>query len=205
MKKCGFRCCVFLLLARVVLGSGLFFVGWHQVTGEVELPTQDVKLLEGDPAVSTEPSTAGEDGDKQVKAEAVLKRSGVTESALHLYKAGVDEGALVLAWILALLALIGGALLVVGLLTRVWALGSAIVLGTMLWALSIEGGAMFDQSPFLWAANTPSFALLYMQMLGIIVGLGLLGSGPGRISLDHLLFARTEHEGGSPASDDEVH
>lgn len=198
--RCAVRGGIFLLLTRIVLGSALLFAGWHQVFGEATLTSDELRTLESPPTVSLDADSTATEGESASSASA--KRKPVLETALDLHGAGLGAASVAAAWAIALVQLIGGGLLLVGLLTRLWALLAVVLMATLLWAGSIVGAGLFDRNPFDWAAEAASFSSLYMWAALLVLAVGLLFVGPGRISLDHFLFGRPEQPAGG-ASDSE--
>lgn len=82
-----------------------------------------------------------------------------------------------LAWLVMLVELVGGILIVLGLLTRISALGVAINMMVALWR--VKGLAFVTGEGQVWAGNI-DWVLLFGA-------LGLLFMGPGKIALDALL------------------
>lgn len=84
------------------------------------------------------------------------------------------------AWAAALAELVGGALVGIGLLTRLAALPAAF---TMFVAAFVVHGHAFS------VLTEPHMGMEYPLTLGIVLA-GLILTGPGRLSLDALLFGR---------------
>ena len=221
--RCSIPCCPLLFLARIVLGSALFFAGWHLVFGDATLTAEDQRLLDDTPAATDgipavavvtlalqTPSPASADAsttsstdeptgtptnlgptptDSVTEGEPVGQEKAVRALALELQKAGfAGPGASIgVAWTLSLLQLIGGAMLVVGLLTRVWAAVAVLVLALLFW---FQSAGMLGTNPLNWASNPSDFMLLYAQLGGVVLGLSLLRSGGGVLSLDQFIFGR---------------
>ena len=85
----------------------------------------------------------------------------------------------VLGWLAALTEFGGGILLIIGFLSRVWALGLAVVMGMAIY--SVHGQHGFDLRGETGTGYEYCFAL-GMMALAIVCG------GPGAISLDRSLF-----------------
>ena len=96
--------------------------------------------------------------------------------------------------------LVGGSLLLVGLFTRVWAAGLS------LWSLALlylSTSSVSDTFFALWTPTDPNALLpraLALSLLAIlVVALGLMLMGPGKFSLDGLIFRRdagNDHDDG---------
>jgi uncharacterized membrane protein YphA (DoxX/SURF4 family) len=102
-----------------------------------------------------------------------------------------------LAWMAALTEFVGGWLVLLGFLTRVWALGMASAMGVALWLTQIAP-AMGANDAFLGVlpalalddpANwTKAWQLMFYQFTLLCSSLGLVLLGPGGLSLDALLL-----------------
>ena len=89
-----------------------------------------------------------------------------------------------LAWSFAFLMLVGGSLLLLGLLTRLWGLLFAIASGGLFW---IESWPIVAEH-WMFGLDDASFVLITAQATLTVLGLGLLFSGGGLLSLDHAIF-----------------
>lgn len=114
-----------------------------------------------------------------------------------------------MAWLAALTEFFGGVLVLIGFLTRVWALGLA---GTMVVAmlLTTVGPAAIGPDPFLGLLPQPrmsdpqawgsAWQTMMTQWITLMAAVGLLCSGAGAFSVDRLVFggrggpARTRDE-----------
>ncbi|MCB9846809.1 MAG: DoxX family protein [Phycisphaeraceae bacterium] len=101
-----------------------------------------------------------------------------------------------LAWIAALTELLGGAFVLVGLLTRLSALGLAITMLTALWLTGI-GSVLVYQAPSSYgflpkydAQNPMAWMVMLWQFALLGAALALLFSGPGALSVDRFLIGR---------------
>ena len=187
-------CCGFIqLLARLVLGSAMFFIGWQAVFTTTALTADELHLLDQTPAVAivrtgTAPAkNDAPDASAEADEAGAVQRPAVALLALDLHKGGCGGASMGIAWTIALVELIGGALLMVGLLTRFWALFMVVVLGLLFWVVS---AGMFSMNPFAWLDAPLAFYTLYLQLAGMVLALGLLVSGGGRMSVDQFLFGR---------------
>jgi len=190
---CSLSCTLLKVLVRLVLGTGLFFMGWHLIFTTTTLTSDQIDLLEGTPSVALVRTALVDEtptAEEAVVTTGTFERKAVAELALKLHEAGVSNAALGLAWGVALLQLIGGAMLVVGLLTRLWACLTVCMLAGLFWALSVEAAGMFAMNPFDWMGQPLEFQTMYLQGFGMLAALFLLGGGGGRLSLDQFLFGR---------------
>ncbi len=190
--RCSTHCSCLKFALRLVLGTAMLFAGWHLVFGTTVLTTEQVLQLEGAPTVAVVRSAFVEpDAADAPEASGTVERKAVAELGLSLHEAGLGERSMAVAWGMALVQLVGGAMLVLGLLTRLWATTAVLVLGLSFWAISVKAQGLFDMSPTAWSRHPAAFHGMYVQLFGVLAGLMLLRGGPGRWSLDHFLFGRS--------------
>ncbi|MGA1467006.1 MAG: hypothetical protein ACO38V_05150 [Phycisphaerales bacterium] len=99
-----------------------------------------------------------------------------------------------LAWGFAFLMLVGGALTLLGLLTRIWGLLFAAAAGSLFW---IESWPIVAEH-WMFGVDDASFLVIAAQSTLAVLSLGLVFSGGGLLSLDHAVFRRRD---GSEADD----
>lgn len=199
------------LLARIILFLAFVPVGWHHA--------MDMGAFSGDAAARLRelgvvavaaPATANPVSVQQVSLSRLpspqedFAAAGATPArALHELTLTLDRLRLpkphVWAWTITVFELVGGALLVVGLLSRLWAGGLA------LWTIALVAlttPSLRDSWSAIWATTDPAAVLpraLILSQLGIFaLALGLTLTGPGRWSLDGLIF---RGKGGDDAED----
>jgi uncharacterized membrane protein YphA (DoxX/SURF4 family) len=111
-----------------------------------------------------------------------------------------------MAWTAALTQFIGGILVLLGLLTRPAALGILCTLVTALWLTQIGPSigaagsfmgflpdpAMAD--PTAWNSSNSGWLMMLWEFTLGCVALGLVLSGPGRVSMDSLIFRRGDED-----------
>ena len=122
-----------------------------------------------------------------------VNRAAAERIALTLRDAGFEEWSEPLAWATAVFQLVGGALLVLGLLTRFWALCALAMLGVAFWLGPVETAGMFDQNPLSWFADPASFQEMYMLAAGCVLAFGLMWTGSGSLAIDRVLKPRNSH------------
>jgi uncharacterized membrane protein YphA (DoxX/SURF4 family) len=113
-----------------------------------------------------------------------------------------------LAWIAALTEFIGGVLLLIGFLTRLWGLGLAGVMIGAIWLTQI-GPATVSETAFLgflpeWQLGeptryVPAYEKLFLQLVTFAAAFAVLCTGAGKLSVDALLFGKKKRR------DDEHH
>jgi len=89
-----------------------------------------------------------------------------------------------MAWAAAGTEVLGGALILVGLFSRVWGLGLAVTMGFAFWLTSV--GAVADYGFF--ALPIPEFNRAFAQLGLLVLASGVLLTGAGGVSLDRALF-----------------
>jgi len=95
-----------------------------------------------------------------------------------------------LAWAAAGLELAGGGLLLLGLLSRIWAGGLAITLVFAFYMTSLE--PLLDYG--VLNLPMPVFNQIFMQICLFVMALGVTMTGAGGLSIDRLLFGGGEFD-----------
>lgn len=117
-----------------------------------------------------------------------LSRAAAARLTLGLREAGFNAWAEPVAWGAAVAQLLGGALIFVGLLTRLWAFMMVVMLGASFWFITIERAGMFDRNPFEWAADVVAFQEMFFVLAMFVLSFGVLCTGPGMLALDAVLW-----------------
>lgn len=129
---------------------------------------------------------------------------------LWLPALATDAWAIRLAWMVSLTEFVAGIFLLIGLLTRVSALGLFFTMLTAIWLTQIgpslgNPGAMWGllpdpamSEPTGWNSLGSGWLMLLWQVMLGAVALSLSMMGPGRASIDALIFRR----GSGPSDDD---
>ncbi len=107
-----------------------------------------------------------------------------------------------MARIAAFTELVGGALLLVGLFSRIWGLGMAIAMGVAFYLVSMGVNQVHTMDPFTFAENIGAFNTLYSQAGLFVLAFGIFLTGPGPLSMDRALFATGRSRSGDDAEDD---
>ncbi len=119
----------------------------------------------------------------------------VTAKRLHhitvmLVDGGLDWKPGLMAWAGALTELFGGGLILIGLLSRLWGLGLAVVMGCAFylttWVAIGEHG--------WFSLPVSQFNTMFTQLGLFVLAFGVLLTGPGAVSLDRALFRRAKPE-----------
>lgn len=117
-----------------------------------------------------------------------LNRPAAARLTLGLREAGFEGWAEPFAWGAAVVQLLGGALIFVGLLTRFWAFLMAVMLGASFWFITIEQAGMFDRNPFDWAADGAAFQEMFFVLAMFVLSFSVLCMGPGLLAVDTFLW-----------------
>lgn len=167
-----------------------------QETGTVAGDEETDPERPAEPETPSEPPAEPDDG--AIETEAVPAVDLVDARKLHgitLMLIGRDipaQYAPWLAWAAALTELVGGALLLVGLFSRIWGLGLAITMVVAFYLTSLD--VMLNAMVFKLAIPDP-FNQVYNQLGLFVLSFGIFLTGPGAFSLDRILF-----RGGSGAT-----
>ncbi|MDP7070772.1 MAG: DoxX family membrane protein [Phycisphaerales bacterium] len=151
-------------------------------------------------APGTAAADAGSASSDDPSAEGNVRRAAAERMALCLRTHGFGEWSEPTAWAAAVVQLLGGAALLLGLLTRLWAFLIAVILGASFWLGSVESAGMFDRDPFEWAAAGDAFYQMFFVLAMFVLSLWVLLSGPGFLSLDRLFWPRAGATPSAPRS-----
>ena len=95
-----------------------------------------------------------------------------------------------LALLAAITEFVGGLLLVLGFLSRVWGFGLAISMGVAFYLVSMRLNGVISMGPFKAAADIAKFNAMFAQLGLLVLAFGVFLTGPGPLSLDRMLFRR---------------
>ncbi|MCI0365372.1 MAG: DoxX family protein [Phycisphaerales bacterium] len=123
----------------------------------------------------------------QVTSGGSHRAPGMYRIALMVDSAGWPAPVRV-AQVAAFTELIGGALLLVGLFSRIWGLGLAISMGVAFYMVSVQMNGALRTHPFEFAEDVNAFHAMYCQLGLFVLAFGIFLTGPGKMSLDQLLF-----------------
>jgi uncharacterized membrane protein YphA (DoxX/SURF4 family) len=112
----------------------------------------------------------------------------------------------VLAWGAAITELVGGAMILVGLFTRFWALGLAVVMGVAMWLTQFGPAIQAGTTQLLFLPQYPAKDLqawmpLFWQFSLTCSALAVLCLGAGALSLDGLFFMKSGAPAPKPAAE----
>ncbi len=196
-----------LLLARIVLFLAFLPVGLSQL-GEADFTGEDAarveRLMNPIPAQPTPVTEVSLQTDETVSETVATKDSikarRLYAIALHIESAGLGSPVL-FAWIAVLVAVIGSGLILIGVVSRVWALGLVVL---------AAGDFMIGSMPDVCASTfaifsmpTEIFNAFIAQTATFALAVIILLCGPGGFSLDRLLFGGHASRRAYLAEDDE--
>ena len=123
--------------------------------------------------------------------------------SLQMIDAGWGETSIWLAKVVAWVELVGGALILLGLITRLWALCLAVIIGGTFYVVSIHDNGLFLSNPFQWADAMDAYNAMFAQAALFVLAIGVFFTGAGPVSLDSVLFAkdRPKPEAQPPAAE----
>ena len=186
------------LLARILLFLAFVPAGWHHAMQMGSFSDDAAARLRELGVVSLAPTDAPTDtplARVSLLDEPPLVETGggMQARALHELTLTFDRLRLprpdVWAWTVTVFELLGGAFLLLGLFSRLWAGGLALWAGALflLWTPSIA-----DAWVAIWSPTDPAAVLPRIQTLGqlalVVLSLGILLTGAGRFSLDGFIF-----------------
>ena len=190
------------LLSRIVLGAAFFLTGWDNCFSSSTYTPEQIKQIEswqaeGESSTTIEPVSLQENGvEQEASAETdPNKRRSVYRIAL-LFQTWITEGVVPLAWGIAVFQLVAGALVLLGLFTRLWAILMA-GLTVAIFILFVQSYGIFDMNPLQWRSNPLVYFPTFYLFMSFVLALGLFLTGPGILALDNMVFGRRHDPPGS--------
>jgi putative oxidoreductase len=186
------------VLARLLLCLAFLPAGWHHVMDYTEFQGAEAERLRvlGVNATVTRASsetlvTYGSHGEPVESSGGVLPARSLHELTLSFDARGMPRPQIA-AWIVGVIELVGGGLILVGLLSRVWGVGIA------LWSIALfglSGGVQLSWGD-MWATSVPLRASLFGLITIATLSLFIACTGPGAYSFDALIFKKGGGGGG---------
>lgn len=195
------------LFARIVLAVIVLPAGYVSIFRTSNFSNQDAARIEamGSPVQMIQDSvekikpvslrtnasdeTASQDGDKKVDAEK-SNSGGNTMRNLNHFVLRLDDckvpQPLIVGWVCAIAEIVGGFILLVGLLTRWFSL--LLLIGGVFHIWLITWPQVRNALPWDWQQD--KMHLFASALTAVLMSLSLLLTGPGRFSLDRLIFAK---------------
>lgn len=189
---------------------------FHQATGDApttapetdspaaspEVPPQTPPAVSETPPSPSDPTTTAPTDTAGTAASSAVAGGGgggemFTASSMHhvtlmLHAKGWPRPVLQ-AWLAAMTELVAGALLAIGLFSRLWGFALAVVMGVAFYLTSWPALGAAHFSLFKLFENPMAMSTLEIQSALFVLAFGIFLTGPGPISLDRLLFGgRTE-------------
>jgi uncharacterized membrane protein YphA (DoxX/SURF4 family) len=188
------------LLARLVLAAAFIPLGWNKLaTDDAVFRGEDARILislgVGHASAPPEDSAPVEQGPdiQGSKDEPTVTARALYATAVKLVKSHWPtslQPALV-AWLAAIIELVGGVMILIGLFSRVWAVGMAASRACALYLTSYP--AIMEHSLFALPAGDYNRLICLLAVFVLAVAVAM--TGPGGLSLDRAVFRR------SPRSD----
>ncbi len=147
------------------------------------------KQEDQEPPVSTPP--AAPDAPVEPLPEGIYTAQSLHSLTLLLHKNDIPQPVW-MARLAAFTELIGGAMLLLGLFSRIWGLGLAIAMGMAFYLVSMKINGVFEVDPRVFAENIQQFNTAGIQLSLFVLAFGILLTGPGPLSLDRLLFGGSD-------------
>ncbi|MSR42294.1 MAG: DoxX family protein [Phycisphaerales bacterium] len=170
------------LLARVLLFLAFVPPGWHHL--------MDIAVFDPDSTARLVALGAIEPGTNTGRC--------LHELTLAFETYGMPRPELA-AWGVGVFELVGGALLVVGLFSRLWA-GGLLAWGIIRFWLT---AAPALQGTWFFGTPEAELNLAFAQLGLIVLAFGVVLTGPGALSMDHYLFrSGKKAKGSKPAADE---
>ena len=172
------------ILARILLCLVFVPSGWGYIMDESTFSGQQIQSLVELEVIELDSSTDGQTPETANPPQEVKARS-LYNLAMILEEHKIPQPVLT-AWAVAIIELIGGGLLLLGLFSRIFAFALAVIMGfgfalTSLPEIQAIGGPFGLPKPLLLQASA--------QLALGTLGLGLLFSGAGGLSIDSAIFS----------------
>lgn len=167
--------------------------GWKPPVVEVVVPETPPSDTAPNAASADTPVAAPSDSSAATEASPPTVRR-CEMLAFTIAEAGLPAPR-VTAWLVAIIEFVGGALILIGLFSRLSALGLAAVMVGAIYTTSL---AAHQAHPFIYGMPLPDYQRLFLQVGLLALAIGVLFSGPGGMSLDRVLFGRSVKHRAAP-------
>lgn len=191
-------------LSRLVVGVLFVLMGTQACFQDVTLtPSQESTLQEH----GILPPSADVASDDAETSDPVVR--GVHVIAVHLASMGLADS-MTLPWVIAIVEFTAGALLLVGLFVRLWAVVLTVLSLWWMVAMGFIEAGLDSISPLEWASHPLGLMTVIAFAGSAILSMGLIAVGGGPLSLDRGLFGSPSDPPQPPlvagnASDDDSH
>lgn len=166
---------------------------WDGVVDAAKSQAEESKKADEDKSAA-ESKKADEDKSEKTSAASEDGTRAVYKIALDLHYWGIQKGTVPLAWGIAVFEVVAGALVLLGLFTRIWGLLLAVLIGGAFALTSVQQNEMFQMNPFHWRADSAMYYEMFFQAAAFVLAFGLFLVGPGILSLDCLVFGRKKDQ-----------
>jgi uncharacterized membrane protein YphA (DoxX/SURF4 family) len=157
-----------------------------------EAPFPAIESPREERAAAESAKLAGEAAAAAAREPLSGEAEGVAARRLHelsvLFAAAGWPSPVLLAWSSALFSLLGGSALLLGLVTRLWALLAAGLFGSLFW---IESAPIVAEH-WMFGLDAAQTALVASQGSLFVLSLAVLLTGGGCVSLDRAIFRSAE-------------
>ena len=196
------------LLARLIIAAAMLTSGWVNCFGQVHIRQEiadglrEMKIaVHENSAVEAEtdidagneatPETSKEHATPALQTPTVISDTTTTKGVnrivwiMHSRWPALGGWGTFISWCAAVMQLVAGILILIGLYTRPAALCIAVVIGVAIYLVSAHIHGMFAMNPFDWPHDSHRFIQLFAGLGLTTLALGLVFSGAGGLSLDH--------------------
>jgi uncharacterized membrane protein YphA (DoxX/SURF4 family) len=177
-------------LSRIVLGITFILSGWFFCFEKIDFSAEDMATFQGTSLASTDAPASGDSSSDKALA--------VNRLILHFHAWDMDNWAQPLGWATAIFQLFAGGMMLVGLLTRIAALGLAVLIAGAFYQVTLSQNGMFEMNPFHWRLDSGMWYAIISQAALFVLAIGLLLTGGGPMCVDRVLWNR--QQGGSAAT-----
>ena len=177
--------------SRFVLGITFILSGWFFCFQTIEFTSADLAGIQNQPQAASGAEAAPAD-------ESTGRALAVNRLILHFHSWDLQNWAQPLGWAVAIFQLLGGAMLLLGLFTRIIALGLSVIIGGAFYKVTLCQNGMFEMNPFTWRLDSALWYAIISQAALFVLAFGLIFTGGGPLCLERVLWGRTQNAGGAP-------
>jgi len=176
-------------LSRIVLGITFILSGWFFCFEKIDFSAEDMATLQSTSLASTDaPASEAASSDQSLAVNRLI---------LHFHAWDLENWAQPLGWATAIFQLFAGGMMLLGLLTRIAALGLAVLIAGAFYQVTLSQNGMFEMNPFNWRLDSGMWYAIISQGALFVLAIGLFLTGGGPMSMDRVLWSR--RQGGSTA------
>jgi uncharacterized membrane protein YphA (DoxX/SURF4 family) len=154
-------------------------------------PAPDAAASQAPAQANTQPGASGSASPVEPLPPGQYRALGMYGISLMLEDNGFSPTMCVWgARVAAFTELLGGAMLLLGLFSRLWGLGLAVTMGVAFYLVSMKMNHIFETNPFVFAQNHSAFSTAAVQLSLFVLAFGIFLTGAGPLSIDRILFGR---------------